>query len=122
MQRILIAEDEPRIVAFIEKGLRRSGFETVSTNNGNDAVRLAQSGDFDLLLLDLGLPGQDGWEVLSKIRAQGNQLLVIIVTARDGISDRLESHQKGANDYIMKPFNFGELLTKIKAYLSDRHH
>ncbi|MCG8367240.1 MAG: response regulator [Pseudanabaenales cyanobacterium] len=119
MHRILIAEDEPRITAFIEKGLRKQGFTTAISNDGETALQMALTGNFDLMLLDLGLPGMDGSVVLEEIRRQGNQLLIIIVTARDGVNDRVESLSHGANDYITKPFKFKDLLKSIQAHLDE---
>jgi DNA-binding response OmpR family regulator len=117
MHRILIAEDEVRIAAFIEKGLRKNGFSTVSVSNGNDVLATLESEDFDLLLLDLGLPGKDGWAVLRELRRSMQKLPVIIVTARDGESDRRESLEQGANDYLAKPFRFNDLLYKVHQQL-----
>jgi two-component system, OmpR family, copper resistance phosphate regulon response regulator CusR len=120
MSQILIAEDEPRIAAFIDKGLRKCGFHTAIAQNGYDAVQLAQTQDFQVLLLDLGLPGKDGWTVLDEIRRNRQSLLIIIVTAQDGERDRVESLRRGANDYITKPFRFSDLLDCIKRHLGDR--
>lgn len=122
MHRILIAEDEPRIAAFIEKGLKKQGFMTATSNDGQTALQMALTGEFDLMLLDLGLPGLDGSVVLEEIRRRGNQLLVIIVTARDGIHDRADSLSHGANDYITKPFKFNELLKSIQGHLNKHNH
>jgi two-component system, OmpR family, copper resistance phosphate regulon response regulator CusR len=117
MHRILIAEDEVRIAAFIEKGLRKNGFSTVIVSNGNEVLAKLEGETFDLLLLDLGLPGKDGWTVLRELRQSLQKLPVIIVTARDGESDRLESIQQGANDYLAKPFRFNDLLNKVNQQL-----
>lgn len=116
MCRILIAEDEPRIAAFIEKGLRKHGYQTVVVHDGIQAVEVAQAVDFDLLLLDLGLPGKDGWTVLQELRQQVTGFLsVIIITARDDIQDRMRSLEFGVTDYITKPFKFSDLLTRVEA-------
>ncbi|WNZ21452.1 response regulator transcription factor [Leptolyngbya sp. NK1-12] len=118
MCRILIAEDEPRIAAFIEKGLRKHGYQTVVVHSGIQVVEVAQAVEFDLLLLDLGLPGKDGWTVLQELRQQLPHFLsVIIVTARDDIQDRLISLDFGVTDYITKPFRFTELLSRVEAKL-----
>lgn len=117
MPRILIAEDEPRITAFLEKGLRKYGFETAVASNGHDAIQQIQSDRFDLLLLDLGLPGKDGWQVLDELRHGGKSLIVVIVSARESATYQLESFKRGANDYITKPFRFNELLKKISLQL-----
>ncbi|MCU0570002.1 MAG: response regulator [Oculatellaceae cyanobacterium Prado106] len=117
MHRILIAEDEARIAAFIEKGLRKHGYDTETVTNGLDAIAKATTEDFALLLLDIGLPGKDGWQVLQELRQFTQKLPVIVVTARDGESDRQESFKRGANDYLGKPFRFNDLLEKVNQQL-----
>jgi DNA-binding response OmpR family regulator len=119
MRNILIAEDEPRISSFLAKGFQKEGFQTSVVNNGIEAVHTLERGKFDVLLLDLGLPGKDGWEVLDEVRGYSNELLVIIVTARDGFTDRQESLMRGATDYVTKPFNFKFLLSKVKSHLES---
>jgi DNA-binding response OmpR family regulator len=119
MHRILIAEDEARIAAFIEKGLRKNGFSTVIVSSGNEVLAKLEGEEFDLLLLDLGLPGKDGMTVLRELRRSLQKLPVIIVTARDGESDRLESIEQGANDYLAKPFRFNDLLDKVNQQITD---
>lgn len=119
MCRILIAEDESRIAAFMEKGLRKNGFTTAVAEDGNKAVSMAQTGEFDLLLLDLGLPGKDGWAVLEELRHQGVQLPIIIVTARDEVKDRIAGFKGGANDYVTKPFQFKDLLNRVRFQLGE---
>lgn len=118
-KRILIVEDESRIAAFLQKGLKKYGFTTAIAEDGDQAILMAQSGDFDLLLLDLGLPGKDGWTVLRELRDQGKRFPVIIVTARDDERDRVAGLEAGANDYITKPFRFEELLARVRAQLFD---
>ncbi len=120
MTQILIAEDEPRIASFIEKGLRSHGFTTVVAPDAKEAFDLAISGSFDLLLLDLGLPIKDGLTVLEELRGQGAQLPIIILTARDDIQDKIAGLEGGANDYVTKPFRFEELLARIRLRLRDR--
>ena len=119
MTRILIAEDEDRIVTFLERGLRTNGFSTTAVRTGPDAVALARDDQFELLVLDLGLPGLDGQEVLRQIRARGEKLPVIILTAREGIDDTVAGFDAGADDYVTKPFRFEELLARIRARLRD---
>ncbi|HEY9706834.1 MAG TPA: response regulator transcription factor [Oculatellaceae cyanobacterium] len=119
MNRILIAEDEPRIASFLEKGLRSNGFTTTVVENGKDAISLVQNEDFDLLILDLGIPGKDGWTVLEELRGQGQQLPVIILTARDDVRDTVAALEGGANDYITKPFRFEELLARVRVQLRN---
>jgi two-component system, OmpR family, response regulator QseB len=117
MYRILIAEDEPRIAAFVEKGLRANGFTPTLSGDANEAIALALGGNFDLLILDLGLPGKDGLEVLEELRGQGEQLPIIILSARDDIQDKVAGFEGGADDYVTKPFRFEELLVRIRARL-----
>jgi DNA-binding response OmpR family regulator len=119
MTRILIAEDEARIVAFLEKGLRASGYTTVAVGTGPDALALARDDSFDLVLLDLGLPGMDGHQVLAALRARGETMPVIILTARSGPDDTVRGLQSGADDYVPKPFRFDELLARIRLRLRD---
>jgi DNA-binding response OmpR family regulator len=118
MSRILIAEEEGRIASFMEKGLRESGYATVVASRGPEAVLLACSGNFDLLILDLGLPGMDGFEVLDALRRRGADLPVVVVTARTGVSETLANLEVGAVDYIAKPFRFEELLASVRTLLS----
>jgi DNA-binding response OmpR family regulator len=119
MNRILIAEDEPRIAAFLEKGLRANGFTTTVVENGDDAIGWVQTGEFDVLILDLGLSGKDGWTVLEELRGQGEQLPIIILTARDDVRDTVAALEGGANDYITKPFRFEELLARVRVQLRN---
>ncbi|MCO5314867.1 MAG: response regulator transcription factor [Solirubrobacterales bacterium] len=119
MSRILIAEDERRVSAFLEKGLRANGHTTTSVADGPGAVAQARDEDFDLLILDLGLPGLDGTEVLRTLRAQGQRLPVLILSARDDVRDRIAGLDLGADDYLTKPFQFDELLARVRARLRD---
>ena len=119
MTRILIAEDEPRITAFLEKGLRANGFSTLVAETGPLAAQMARDADFDLLILDLGLPGMDGQHVLRQIRRRGERLPVIILTARSGIDDTVAGLEGGADDYVTKPFRFEELLARVRVRLRD---
>jgi DNA-binding response OmpR family regulator len=114
VNRILIAEDEERLAAFLEKGLRANGFVTTIVGDGNAAAALARDDDFDLLILDLGLPGRDGMEVLRALRADGQHLPVVILSARDETVAGLEL---GADDYVTKPFRFDELLARVRVRL-----
>jgi DNA-binding response OmpR family regulator len=117
MARILIVEDEPRIAAFVEKGLRANGFTTVVIDDGIAAEAMARDEDFDLLILDLGLPRRDGMEVLAGIRRRGEQLPIIILTARREVSSTVDGLEAGADDYLPKPFRFEELLARVRARL-----
>lgn len=117
MNRILIVEDEERLAAFLEKGLRASGYATTVVADGVSASAVTSDDDFDLVLLDLGLPGRDGLEVLRDVRGRGQRLPVIILTARDDTIDRVAGLEAGADDYIGKPFHFEELLARVRARL-----
>jgi two-component system, OmpR family, copper resistance phosphate regulon response regulator CusR len=119
MTRILIAEDEERIVSFLEKGLRSSGYSTVAVTTGPDAVALARDESFDLMILDLGLPVLDGHQVLEAVRRRGERMPVIVLTARDGVDDTVRGLEEGADDYMTKPFRFEELLARIRLRLRD---
>ena len=119
MPRILVAEDEARIASFIEKGLKAAGFGVETVADGVDTLTLARSGEFDLLLLDLGLPGIDGLEVLRRLREGANAIPVVILTARDSAADTVAGFEVGANDYVAKPFRFDELLARVRARLQD---
>jgi DNA-binding response OmpR family regulator len=119
MRRILIAEDEARIASFLEKGLRANGFVTTVTGDGNEALDLADSQEFDLLILDLGLPERDGFSVLRELRARGRRLPVLILTARGSVEDTVVGLEAGADDYVPKPFRFEELLARVRARLRE---
>lgn len=117
MNRILIAEDEPRIAAFLEKGLRANGFTTTVATEAEEVLFMTLGDNFDLLLLDLGLPGKDGLSVLEELRGQGTTIPIIILTARDDINDKVAGLEGGADDYMTKPFRFEELLARVRLRL-----
>ncbi|MGL5910036.1 MAG: response regulator transcription factor [Phycicoccus sp.] len=117
MSRILVAEDEPRIASFIAKGLTASGLVPVVVGDGPSALAHALTGDHDLLVLDIGLPGMDGFEVLRRVRESGSSMPIIILTARDSAADTISGLEGGADDYMPKPFSFGELLARIRLRL-----
>lgn len=121
MKRILIAEDESRIASFLQKGFKANGFTTYVVKDGEKAIVMANSNDFDLLILDIGLPEKDGWTVLKELRGQGQQLPIIILTVHDNVKDKVNGLEKGADDYVTKPFRFEELLARVRARLRDRH-
>ena len=121
MTRILIAEDEERIVGFLEKGLRANGYTTIAVGTGTDAIALARDDSFDLLILDLGLPGADGHEVLRRVRERGERMPIIVLTARSGVDDTVGALDGGADDHVAKPFRFEELLARIRLRLRDDH-
>ena len=117
MARILIAEDESRIASFLEKGLRANGFSTSIVDDGELAAALARDTDFDLLILDLGLPRLHGLEVLRRLRERGEHLPVVILTARHELDTTVAGFAGGADDYVTKPFRFEELLARIRVRL-----
>ncbi len=119
MSRVLIAEDADRISSFISKGLQAAGFDTVVAPSGEQALALIRASDFDLLILDIGLPGKDGYEVLEELRGSGNTIPVIVLTARDSVEDTVASFDVGADDYMSKPFSFEELLVRVKRRITQ---
>jgi two-component system, OmpR family, copper resistance phosphate regulon response regulator CusR len=119
VNRILIAEDEERIASFLEKGFRSNGFTSSVAADGNQALHMARSGDFDLVILDLGLPGMDGFDVLRELREHDTKIPVIILTARDTVIDTVAGLEGGADDYVPKPFRFEELLARVRVRLRD---
>ncbi|MDQ3629344.1 MAG: response regulator transcription factor [Actinomycetota bacterium] len=120
MRRILVVEDEPRIAAFIEKGLRAEGYTPTVATDGITGFDYAMSGEFDLTILDIGLPGMDGFELLSRLRGSGSSMPVIVLTARDSGSDTVRGLEGGADDYVAKPFRFAELMARVKLRLRTR--
>jgi DNA-binding response OmpR family regulator len=115
--RILIAEDEPRLAAFLEKGFRANGFATSLASDGAAASVMARDEKFDLVILDLGLPQKDGTVVLRELRAAGQRVPVVILSARDDVTDTVAGFEGGADDYVTKPFRFEELLARVRARL-----
>ncbi len=119
MTVILIAEDEPQIAAFVRRGLEHAGYQAIVAEDGADALKIALTGDVDLVLLDVGLPSMDGFEVLREIRARDAALPVVMLTARTSTRDTVEGLDAGASDYIRKPFTFEELLARVRSRLRD---
>jgi DNA-binding response OmpR family regulator len=120
MRRILVIEDEPRIASFIEKGLRSEGYTPTVVGDGITGFDYAVSGEFDLAVLDIGLPGMDGFALLDQLRASGSSMPVIVLTARDSGTDTVRGLEGGADDYMPKPFRFAELLARIRLRLRTR--
>jgi DNA-binding response OmpR family regulator len=120
MSNILIVEDEARISSFVEKGLRAAGYACSVSADGAEALALAQTGQFDLILLDIGLPTLDGYEILRRLRVDDHNTPVIMLTARNSVEDTVVSLDSGANDYLAKPYKFDELLARIRIRIRDR--
>jgi two-component system copper resistance phosphate regulon response regulator CusR len=114
--RILIVEDEPKTAAYVRKGLSEHAYVVDVADNGIEGLHLATSGSYDLILLDVMLPGADGWTVLEALRRQ-RQTPVLFLSARDAVADRVKGLELGADDYLVKPFAFSELLARIRTLL-----
>jgi DNA-binding response OmpR family regulator len=117
VSRILIAEDSQRLARFVEKGLEAAGYATAVARDGVEAAEIARDADFDLVILDIGLPRQDGFAVLRQLRARGERLPVLVLTARHLVEDVTAALGEGADDYLTKPFAFDELLARVRARL-----
>lgn len=115
--RVLVVEDERKTAAYLAKGLSENGFVVDVAHSGDEGFRLARSGGYDLLVLDVMLPGRDGWDVLTALRGEGRQTPVVMLTARDGVDDRVRGLELGADDYLAKPFAFAELLARARSVL-----
>ena len=115
--RILIVEDETKTAAFFSKGLTESGFVVETEENGEQGLFLALSKNYDLIILDVMLPGRDGWSILSTLRHAGNSSPVLFLTARDSVQNRVKGLELGADDYLIKPFAFSELLARVRLLL-----
>lgn len=115
--RLLVAEDEPKIGIYLQQGLNEAGFNVDRFTNGKEALQHALSEAYDLLILDVMMPGLDGWEVLQKVRASGKDVPVLFLTARDRVEDRVKGLELGADDYLIKPFAFSELLARVRTLL-----
>ncbi len=115
--RVLIVEDEPKSAAYLRKGLSEHGYVADLAHDGENGLYLAQNSDYDVIVLDVMLPGRDGWSVVSELRRGGKQTPVLILTARDSVPDRVKGLELGADDYLVKPFAFSELLARIRTLL-----
>lgn len=117
IMRILIVEDERKTADYLKKGLSESSFVVDAVHNGDDGVHLALNEYYDLIVLDVMLPGRDGYSVLGTIRRAGRQTPVLFLTARDTVADRVQGLELGADDYLIKPFAFSELLARVRCVL-----
>ncbi len=115
--RLLVIEDEDKAAQFLKKGLGEAGYVVDTANNGLDGFYMAQEVDYDLIILDIMLPKMDGWAVLEKLRQIDQETPILLLTARDGIEDRVKGLNLGADDYLVKPFVFSELQARVHALL-----
>jgi two-component system copper resistance phosphate regulon response regulator CusR len=115
--KMLIVEDEPKTGEYLRQGLNEAGFVADLAANGSDGLHLALHGEYDLVILDVMLPELDGWQVLASLRRRGLEMPVLFLTARDQVEDRVKGLELGADDYLVKPFSFAELLARVRTIL-----
>src|SRR5881227_69297 len=115
--RILVIEDEKKTAAFLAKGLREAGFAVDVAPDGETGLKEARASKFDLLIVDIMLPHKDGWDVVKELRRDGVRTQILFLTARDSVRDRVRGLELGADDYVVKPFAFSELLARVRSIL-----
>ena len=115
--KVLVVEDEAKAAAYLKKGLEENGYVADIASDGETGAHMARHGQYELVILDVMLPGQDGWSVLRELRQRRNQVPVLFLTARDGVPDRVRGLELGADDYLVKPFAFSELLARLRTIL-----
>jgi DNA-binding response OmpR family regulator len=115
--RLLLVEDDARIARFVTRGLQEQAYAVDAVTNGDDALYRAEINDYDVIILDVMIPGKDGFETCRGIRSLGKRMPILMLTARDAVADRIQGLDSGADDYLTKPFEFGELLARLRALL-----
>ncbi|EPU7451436.1 response regulator [Cronobacter sakazakii] len=117
MQRILIVEDEQKTGRYLQQGLVEEGYQADLFNNGRDGLGAASKGQYDLIILDVMLPFLDGWQIISALRESGHEEPVLFLTAKDNVRDKVKGLELGADDYLIKPFDFTELVARVRTLL-----
>src|SRR5439155_19104615 len=115
--KILVIEDDQKTRAYLQKGLQEGGFTVDAVERGEEALHVVADGHYDLIILDVMLPGLDGWSIVARMRNRGDQTPVVMLTARDHVEDRVRGLELGADDYLVKPFAFSELLARVRTVL-----
>lgn len=115
--KILVVEDDKKTVSYVQKGLIENGFVVDTAENGDEGLRLATTDAYGLVIVDVMLPGRDGWSLVSELRRLGKRVSILFLTARDAIEDRVKGLEMGADDYLVKPFAFSELLARVRSVI-----